>query len=135
MIRISPFLVLACTVVGCETTPEYALVQLVDEGELCFEGAGETVTVTVTADACLSSSCTRGVGGSCSLASDVAQIFVDSEIVWEEQVGDVDCTDDCGIASVTCTLDGVAAGTYDVVHGTQRTSLTVPVDGGDCSTP
>jgi hypothetical protein len=101
-----------------------------DDGDLCFEQQGPTVLVAVTARECLSSSCSRAVGGECSATIDGTTITISSDISWEQKDGPLAaCTEDCGDATVDCVVGDLADGTYDVVHGDDETTLVVPVEG------
>jgi hypothetical protein len=101
-----------------------------DEGDLCFEQQGAAVAVVVSARECLSASCSRDVGGECSASLDGTTITITSEIFWEQNESPVaSCTEDCGDASVTCSIADLPAGTYTVVHGEDEQPLVVPTDG------
>ncbi|MBX2802079.1 MAG: hypothetical protein KTR31_30640 [Myxococcales bacterium] len=122
---------------GCPPLPgvsDWQPVSYVDEGEVCFSADGTDVTVDVVAPDCLSSSCSRDLGGSCEAVVDGTDITLTSEVTWEQDAGTgIACTDDCGIPMVTCTIADLADGTYTVTHGTETLTLTVPVeDGDDC---
>lgn len=120
----------ALALVACELpgVSDWQPVSFVDEGEVCFEDAAPDVTVRVIAPGCLSSSCSRDLGGSCTAVVDGTDITLTSDISWEEDRGDVACTDDCGIPAVSCTLADLPDGTYTVTFGSQTLTLTVPVD-------
>jgi hypothetical protein len=98
-----------------------------DEGDACFEMAGENVIITVTAPGCLSGGCHRGVGGSCEAVVEGSTITLTSEIHWEERDGR--CDADCGSASVTCVIPSLPAGTYTFVHGEGFATIMTPIDG------
>jgi hypothetical protein len=113
----------------------WELVTRVDEGMLCVEQTEQNLTITVIALDCLSSSCTRDVGGDCSATVDGSTIAVTSEIHWEETEGRLrgGCTSDCGSAQVTCQIPAPPEGTYTLVHGEAEMPLDVPVE--DVCTP
>ncbi|MEN0068621.1 MAG: hypothetical protein AAGA48_41270 [Myxococcota bacterium] len=121
--------------VGCELfETQWEPVSYVDEGAVCLEASGSDVTVTVTAPDCLSSSCSRDLGGSCEAVVDGSTITVTSEITWEEAVAgsNLDCTDDCGAPRVTCTIEGgLADGPYTVEIGGEATSIEFPANACD----
>ena len=100
----------------------------VDEGDVCFGTVDSDTdsTISVVVQDCMSSSCSREFAGSCSATIVDNQITLTSDIHWEDAIGDIDCTDDCGIPATSCTLEGLADGTYTVAFGTQTLTLTVP---------
>lgn len=106
-------------------------VSFVDEGELCFTAEAGEVHVQVSAPDCLSSCCSRRVGGSCSATVEGRRIEVTSEIHWEQHPGGRithPCTSDCGDATVECAIGALADGSYTVVLGDEATPLVVPVE-------
>lgn len=126
-----PMLLLA--LVGCEVNAiQWEAVSIPDEGNVCLEPQESDVRVTVTADGCLSSSCSRNLGGSCEALVDGTTITVTSEITFERAVAGARlfCTDDCGVAQVTCTIPGgLADGMYDIVIGDETSTVDFPTDG------
>lgn len=102
-------------------------VSYVDEGQVCFEADGADIVAQVVVQDCMSGSCTRNFVGSCSATASGSEITLTSDISWEENVGAVACTDDCGIPMATCVLEGLADGTYDVTFGGEQLQLVVPV--------
>ena len=118
----------ACSGLG-GAADDWQPVSYVDSGEVCFTaGQDGDVVVTVTVDGCLSSSCSRAFGGSCTATVSGTTITLTSDIHWEQNVGvGATCTDDCGTPTVSCTIAGLADGTYDIVHGPQTVPLVVPV--------
>lgn len=132
--RAVPFLILWAGCVelpigpGADPGDDWVPVSYVDEGDLCFEDQGGDVVVRVTAPDCLSSSCSRDLGGSCegTVVGDV--VTLTSEVHWEQNQGpEVACTDDCGAPAVSCALPALADGTYSVALGTETVELVVPV--------
>lgn len=120
---------------GCELfVTQWEEVVYTDEGAVCLEADGSDVVVTVTAPDCLSSSCSRNLGGSCEATVDGSTITVTSEITWEEAVAgpNLACTDDCGAPQVTCTIPGgLAAGPYTIEIGEDRVMVDFPEDACD----
>lgn len=104
----------------------------VDEGDVCFLAGGDGVDVLVRIPECLSSSCSRDFVGTCSVAVDGNTITLQSDISWEQNVGDVTCTDDCGSPDASCVITGLGDGTYEVIFGDQTIPLTVPVEATAC---
>lgn len=108
-------------------------VSFVDDGELCFESQSDQVALVVTADSCLSSTCTRDLEGHCSATIQGKRIEVSSEIHWEEHPGNIvhACSEDCLEATATCTIGTLEPGRYTVFLGEdeQPDELVVPVEG------
>lgn len=125
--------VLALALSACDLpgVSDWQPVVYVDEGAVCFEPSGTDVTVHVTVQDCMSSSCSRNFDAECSAVVEGTEITLQSDIRWEDDQGNVSCTDDCGIPAVSCTIANLAEGTYTVTFGTETFSLTVPVEG-DC---
>lgn len=127
---------------GCEVWPgpgsfggsglsSWTPVSRQDVGTVCLETDGALTTATVVAPDCLSSSCSRSVEGDCTIALDGSDILVTSLVMWEQDNGDVGCTDDCNEAAVSCELEGVLPdGTYTVRLGNGTQELTLPDDYG-----
>lgn len=125
------FFLIATTLLlaGCPVEPEVEWVEETqsNEGTACLTGEADGAgTITVNADVCLSSSCSRAAEGSCTATVDGTTITVTSEFSWEEATGDVACTDDCGSLSTTCTTDALPAGDYTVVHGSSSETISIP---------
>lgn len=117
------------TGVGGGSNDGWEPVVFVDEGDVCMAQQGSDVAVTVSVQECLSSSCDRDLGGECAATVDGDTITLTSEIRWETDTDPEACTDDCGLPSVDCTIPGLPDGTYTVIHGTETTTLTVPITG------
>lgn len=104
-------------------------VSYTDEGDLCFEQKGGSVTVVVAAPDCLSSSCSRDLDGSCTVSVEGKTILLTAEISWENKHGPLArCTEDCGTPSIDCDLGALAGGDYTVEYGEDEVPLAVPVD-------
>jgi hypothetical protein len=119
---------------GCppgSSQEDWQPVSYADAGDVCFSQAGSDVQITVTVSECMSSSCTRNFEGTCSATSTGSDVALTSDVHWEENVGAGTCTADCGIPMATCTLSGLADGTYTVTFGDQTFDLTVPATD-DC---
>lgn len=116
--------------VGCELLEtQWEPVTFVDEGRVCLAEEGADLRVTVEAPACLSSSCSRNIEGSCQATVEGSTISVTSDITWEQAVAgpNLACTDDCGLASTSCTIDGgLPAGTYTLDIGGEISTLALP---------
>jgi hypothetical protein len=113
-----------CGLPGIE---EWQLVTYIDDGELCFQNEGTNLIIAVTAPDCLSSSCSQDLGGTCVPTVDNLTITLTSEVFWQQYVGALDCTADCGAPTVTCAIAGLPNGTYTVIHGDDQVQLVVPV--------
>jgi len=88
--------------------------------------AGESITFTVAYEQCLSSSCDINRQMSCEVVTDGTQIVVHSQGSFTERDGYVSCTEDCGMLAAECTSEPLPAGDYVIVHGEDRTPLTIP---------
>jgi hypothetical protein len=127
---------LACNGGGGEGIDNWEPATLADQGEVCFEGLGADASVTVWADTCLSSSCSRAASGTCEATLLGSTITVTSTFEWETNNGtNVPCTDDCGSITAKCEVTDaqggaaeVVAGDYTVEHGDTTTSETVPTE-------
>jgi hypothetical protein len=119
-----------CFVADGELSP----VSRVDEGELCFENQGSDVVIEVIDTECVSSSCVRDIEGGCEAVVDGATLTLTSDISYAvlQPPPDVGCTPDCVSVTVSCTVEGLADGTYTVVHGADEVELVVPVQE-ECS--
>lgn len=136
MTRLFASVSIACVLAGCPNggISNWEPVSFADEGEVCFDADGTDVTVEVAAPGCLSSSCSRNLGGSCAAVVDGTDITLTSEVTWEQDRGvGIACTDDCGLPSVMCTMEDLADGTYTVTHGDETFTLTIPLEDDDCS--
>ncbi len=122
-------------ILGCELLEtQWEPVSYIDEGTVCLEDDGSDVRVTVTAPDCLSSSCSRNLGGSCEATVEGSTITVTSEIVWENAVSgpNLSCTDDCGLPRVACTIPGgLPEGEYEVVIGDDVQAIDFPMSSCD----
>jgi hypothetical protein len=115
---------------ACNALPgqdDWQPVSFVDEGTVCFAQQDSDISISVTAPGCMSSSCSRNFAGSCAATVSGTEIALTSDIAWEQNEGDVACTDDCGIPTTSCDLTGLADGSYTVTFGDQTFALTVPV--------
>jgi hypothetical protein len=119
-----PVLLLA---VACTGAEDWQPVTYTDEGDVCFEADGADLSIHVTAPDCMSGSCSREFGGSCTATRAGATITLTSDIHWEENVAPgAMCTADCGIPTVHCTLADLPAGDYTVKLGATEVSLSFP---------
>ncbi len=116
-----------------DTDVSWEPVSYIDEGDVCFGtvDADADSTVSVVVQDCMSSSCSRAFQGACTAAVAGTEITLTSDISWEDATGNIDCTDDCGIPATSCTLEGLAEGTYNVTFGTESLTLAVP-SSEDC---
>jgi hypothetical protein len=116
-------------------SPNEERVELVDEGQLCFNAPGTAETfeaeapidVTVEAQECLSASCEIDRRAECSVAINGSDIVVHSSLKWTE-TGDDMCTADCGEPTAHCMSEPVPAGDFVVNHGTAKYDFSVPQD-------
>lgn len=133
---LSSLMLLALT--GCPATTDFRLstgrtssweeVTHEDSGTVCLAQGEEGVTVYVTAPGCMSSSCTRNLGGRCAARVLGQEIFVTSTVTWETDVGWGTCSTDCGIPTVSCALDGeLSDGMYTVSLGISSWDVEVPL--------
>jgi hypothetical protein len=124
-----PFVVVFAACIGIDGIGDnWEPVSWVDEGSLCLENQGTDVVVTVRAPECLSSSCSRDLGGSCEATVDGDVITLTSEVHWEQNNGvNIACTDDCGAPTVSCTIADLPDGTYTILHGAEEVEVVVPL--------
>jgi hypothetical protein len=87
-------------------------------------GEGQPLFIEVMMPTCLSSSCSHDIEAVCAAAVDGAAIVVSSHGSFRE--GGVSCSADCGFLLASCSTGPLAAGTYEVRHGAERISLTIP---------
>ncbi|MFK7927274.1 MAG: hypothetical protein AB8H79_03750 [Myxococcota bacterium] len=112
-----------CGVVG----PQWEDRSQTDQGDLCLaSNADEDGTVSVFANLCLSSSCSRDAVASCNAVLDGQVITVTAQFDWQEATGNIACTDDCGSLSATCEVGPLPAGTYTVKMGSGVETFDVP---------
>ena len=102
--------------------------EFLDEGDVCFGNvdANTESTLQITMMVCMSSSCSRAFEGECTATVEGSEITLTNRFSWEEAVGNIPCTDDCGIPTTACELEGLADGEYNVTLGDQTFTLTVP---------
>lgn len=108
---------------------DWVLQERTDEGQICFDEVSiETPgTIEIWLDACLSSSCSREATASCTATASGNTITLTSAFSWEENVApDAMCTEDCNQIMASCELPALPEGTYEVQHGDDLLSLTVP---------
>ena len=100
--------------------------------------ANQPLTVQVTFDSCLSSSCTRDETAVCEAIADGATVAVTSSASYLDTTNSAQgCTDDCQTLSVTCEVAGLPDGDYSVSHGGNTLSFTIPssVPTAPCDSP
>jgi hypothetical protein len=117
-----------------------------NEGKLCVYPAGvygdpasaaaqsyayaadSSFNVVVAFKGCLSSSCSRDIVTSCSVAETGGQLQVTSEGSYVELEKDT-CTTDCMRFAATCTTPALSAGSQVFHHGADTLVLTLPSAG------
>ncbi len=111
-----------------DTDVSWEPVSYIDEGDVCFGtvDADTESTVSVVVQDCMSGNCSRAFQGSCTAVVSGTEITLTSDISWEDATGNIGCDDDCGRPATSCSLEGLAAGTYDVTFGTESLTLEVP---------
>lgn len=135
------FLILLSALLGFSCVERVFEVQeFVDSGQVCLTDdpfgqgdrvlleEGDSLEVTVVFRECVST-CGVVEEKSCEVAVDGEVITVTSfarERV--EETRNLDCTAICNSFSTTCSGPPLAAGTYEVVHGTSIMELTIPTD-------
>lgn len=125
---------------GCDL-PKFETTTFTDEGEAClvraesqpfddFSGVlepGDDLDILVFFPVgCLSSSCSDILETTCEASLDGDTINVSSSGRLEQEVDPPVCTSDCGIMTARCPAPDLPAGEYEIVHGDQRTTLTLP---------
>lgn len=103
--------------VGCPTDAP-SITEFTDEGVLCLQGTD----LLVDWQTCLSSSCDTLTDAECTVALEggVLTLTTYGRI---ESVG-TECTDDCGLASVTCVLPDIPdPSVITVEHGVTTVGL------------
>ncbi|MEL6347838.1 MAG: hypothetical protein AAFV53_32330 [Myxococcota bacterium] len=118
--------------------------QLEDDGAVCLLtnredpngmqvfDATTPITVVYDANTCLSSSCSRNSEASVSAAVAGNTIAISSSASWERNMGNVDCTDDCGMLGDETDLGVLAEGSYTVTFGGESLTLTIPGEQAAC---
>lgn len=86
--------------------------------------ADRPLDVTVVAPTCLSSSCSHDAQASCTATVNGNQIEITSRASYVEQ-GNL-CSADCRALEARCSTGPLPAGTYEVRHGQERLTVTVP---------
>ena len=95
-------------------------------GDLCLGStAAGTVEIVVVFPTCLSSSCDRSLGSSCTVTVSNGEIRITSRGE-SETTGPSECSADCGALVARCESPPIEPGDYVVVHGEQRVSVTLP---------
>ena len=89
--------------------------------------ADRAVEVSVMMPTCLSSSCSHEPQADCTATLTGNDIDVTSKGSYIEQ-GDV-CTSDCGALVARCTTPPLPAGRYQLRHGQEALTFTVPFEG------
>lgn len=89
--------------------------------------ADRALSITVMAPTCLSSTCSKDEKAQCSatVKGNVIAVTSSASVREEKGVGAV-CTDDCGALVARCTTPPLPAGTYQVQHGPERLTVTIP---------
>lgn len=129
---------------------EKEVVELEDAGELCLldgggdarfdgiEGGAQTlvegnrVRFRVAVPGCLSSSCDVSREAHCAVKTKGNTLIVESYLAYNAMERE-SCTMDCGKLFATCESEPLELGQYEVVHGDQIRSLTVPSTFDACS--
>jgi hypothetical protein len=86
--------------------------------------ADHPARVTVMAPACLSGSCSHDAQAACTVSVQGNVLEVASTASFRDE-GSV-CTTDCGALVARCATPPLPAGTYQVRHGVETITLTVP---------
>jgi len=86
--------------------------------------ADRGLLITVTAPTCLSGSCSSDTKAECSATVKGTVIEVTSKASFHEE-GNT-CTTDCRFLIARCATPPLPAGTYQVQHGAERLTVTVP---------
>ena len=97
-----------------------------DSGALCLRAAENKLHAEVKLLGCVSSSCNRQTANGCSIAQHERQITVSSRVVLERRKAN--CATDCSNWTTRCEMPTPSAGRYDVVFGSTRASLVLPLD-------
>ena len=98
----------------------------VDSGALCLRASQDRLCAEVKLLGCVSSSCNRQTVNGCSIGQHERQITISSRLVLERKKAN--CATDCSNWSSRCEMPAPSSGTYDVVFGPARASLTFPLD-------
>ena len=98
----------------------------VDSGALCLRASENKLRAEVKLLGCVSSSCNRQTVNGCSISQHGRQITVSSRLVLERKKAN--CATDCSSWTIRCELPAPNAGSYDVVFGAARASLTFPLE-------
>ena len=117
------------------------LIELSDEGRACVFAeapsdpafpefpqdfaAGEPLFVNVLFADC-ESGCAGNIETSCEVTASGSDLTVTSAASYTVPTGEVICGDVCVVVAATCSIDGLADGTYAIAHGDGETSVTVP---------
>jgi hypothetical protein len=97
-----------------------------DSGALCLRAGGRELRAEVKLLGCVSSSCNRQTVNGCMLSLQERQITISSRLVLERKKAN--CATDCSNWTSRCEMPAPSSGTYDVVFGAARASLTFPLE-------
>jgi hypothetical protein len=86
---------------------------------------GAPVGVFYLVQTCLSRSCDIDRSASCTATVEGDRIIVESRAGYTRKSGNV-CTDDCGFLHAACETPPLTAGTYQVDHGDDTITLSIP---------
>lgn len=123
---------------------DWQLKQREDEGAVCLLtnrddahglqvfDATTPITVVYDANVCLSSSCDRNRDASVSAVVEGSTIAIGSSASWEQNKGNVGCTDDCGMLGAEANLGVLAEGSYTVTYGGESLTLAIPGEQTAC---
>ena len=111
-----------------EADAGWSAVRVIEQGTLCFQQPDQLVLELAAPD-CVEEDCLRNPGGSCAMQLSGASIAVTGEVSWEQNLDpDAACNDYCVEPSVTCRLDPLPAGSYEVLFGGQVQTLELPTE-------
>lgn len=83
--------------------------------------------VTTTNDDCVGSTCTLVFASVCTATITDNRVVVDGNVCAQHDSSTDSCSEDCGGRSGgTCTLPGLAAGTWTIALGERERTITVP---------
>jgi hypothetical protein len=105
---------------ACPDPTDKPSTETITEGTACVDAGIETITFTF--DTCLSSSCDTLESATCEATISGETVTVTGEAVVVSE-GDT-CTDDCGMATATCTMPALPdTGDIQVVVGDETVPL------------
>jgi len=98
-----------------------------DEGSICIRSAADgKIEVTVVFPTCLSSSCDRALGTTCSATLSGTTLVISSKGE-SESTGARECTADCGALVAKCGSSiAVPPGDYTLEHGDSSAAIVLP---------